>query len=118
MSPKWIMGFLMMFMIGSVIANVIDFAAPLGSITSEGTASYKLNLALESGFSVTGVLQFLGAVYSMLGWDYNFLKEGGWQILRWCLFFPISVALGFSILMWLFQSLAALGGGVLSVLRR
>lgn len=111
MATKWLIGLGIVFMLGTVISNIIEFTAPIGDPETQGTAAYWIVSAVNSFEMVTessffgaignilwGGLQLIPAIFFMLLWDYSFFT-GGWEILRWCFCFPISVGFVFSIIM-------------------
>ena len=112
MASKWLIGVTMLFLIGTVVCNVIEFQAPIGSPGTEGSAGWYVWTALNSWELVkisdmsswwnimVGLENIMVALWHMLLWQYNFL-EGDWWLIRWILLFPISVGLVFSLLITL-----------------
>ncbi len=110
MNPKWIIGLSLLFIVGNVLCSVLAMVGPLEGAPSEGhTATYWLDQCInnfsavgQGGWHVItgialGIWSFLMALANMFIWNYSFF-EGYWQILRWVVFMPISVGLGWIIL--------------------
>ena len=133
-STKWLIGLATIFVLASVIVNIIEYNAPLGSpvpVEVDGelvctSATCRLNEAIEAFNRVTtgdlaqiwpALGKFMTAFGYMLIWDYNFLG-GGWQILRWGVLFPISLGLIFSVASVLVGLLGSIVGAIGGVVGR
>ena len=110
MSIKWLIGIAMLFMLGQVVSNIIEYAAPIGDPETQGSAAYWMWSAINSfemvgqgGFwgdivdVIVGVGKLVPALFYMIIWDYAYL-EGNMAIVRWCLLFPISLGLIYGII--------------------
>ena len=107
MSVKWLIGLGVLFIVGSVIANIIDYIAPIGDPSAVGGGSYYLFSAISTWSTVeinnpltwsgafVGLGQLMIALWAMFLWEYNFLapEAGNWYLLKWLILYPISFRL-------------------------
>jgi len=104
MASKWLIGLAILFGIGVVLSNIIEYTAPMqgGATTIWNAIStwQSVNFAdVTTWWNIfTGLGQMFTAMWNMFIWNYSFL-QGDWQYLRWLICFPISLGLIFSIIM-------------------
>ena len=134
---KWLIALATIFILASIVVNIIEYNDPTGDpdpIEVGGelrctTATCYLDSAINSFNMVAegeltqiwpAIGNFMTAFGHMLIWDYNFLRDGAWQILRWGILFPVSLGLIFAVameLIGLLGSLASALGGIIGRLR-
>ncbi len=120
MNPKWIIALSFVFICGAILCNILDQLTPLGNSGTTGTATYYIDQCINNFKLVTsggiweaikgvvlGIGSFLTALGHMFIWDYNFLKEGAYNIVRWVVFMPFSFGLGWIILTYVIPSMVS-----------
>ena len=107
MSTKWLIGLGILFIVGNILANIIDMVAPVGDPGTTGTASHYLFSAISTWSTIqvnnpltwsgafVGLGQLMTALWAMFLWNYNFLDPtvSDWYLLKWVILYPISFGL-------------------------
>lgn len=99
-NPKWLIGIGVAFVLLTLISNVLE-GIYLGGVT--GT---KLQIMISLPFPPT--LSWLQNLWAMLWFDYSFF-HGGWSIIKYVFFWPVSfglvVSYGAQLLMAIFEGI-------------
>lgn len=118
---KWVVFLFMLFAIGTVISGFCEQAYVSQNGGVAVFAPFTETWATE-GSSTIGKLWSVainpdtyGAFWHMLTWDYAFFT-GTWELVRYCLFIPVSAALAFAFI-WtigpiIWQVIATAIGGI------
>lgn len=105
MKPGWLIGIGMLFISLSVVSGILeqqylgrDDAGLLYRLLNSYSEINFGNPLVAIGSMVTGSWQAIGALWGMFWFSYAFF-EGTWQIVRFAVFLPISVALAVSLVL-------------------
>lgn len=110
MKPGFIIGVVLIFILLSIVSNIMEMTAPLaaGELT-------RIDILMNPSF--TNLTGWLGNLWGMLWFDYPFLT-GGWAIVRYIFFIPVGVGMSVALAVLIGQLLATLVGGVGRLLTR
>ena len=108
MDTKWLWGLGIIFVVGTIISNILEYINPYEGVTTIWTAYSSWQAFFDSATwsnAVTGIGDTLVAIWNMFIWNYSFF-EGTWELVRWIICLPLSVALFVPLLISVAQTLA------------
>ena len=104
MSTKWLIGFIMLFVICTISSLLIEAqqfgdsqTSHLYILLSPDIPSFWNPIGAAIAY-VTVAWNYLQALWDMFWFDYSFF-EGSWQLVRFIVFVPISVGLVVSLIL-------------------
>lgn len=99
MKPGWIIGFVMAFVIMSVIASICEMntisagdMTKLQQLLQPDFPDYKIPIIGQVAGFISVAWDYIKILWSMFWFDYPFF-EGAWALARYILFIPISIGM-------------------------
>lgn len=97
MDVKWVIGLVMIFIVGSLLSGVMEMQFLSGEGDQQAVITQLFSWANFSGSGfwdisetiIVATPQVIGAFFKMLVWDYAFF-DGSYQIIRWVVCMPIT----------------------------
>lgn len=100
-NPKWLVGLMTIFIVFQVLCGLVE--------KTYGVETTRLILLMKPSLSVT----YLQTFWDMLWFNYSFF-HGGWEILKYVLFWPISIGLVISFVATIVMGLIGVLRGLFS----
>jgi len=100
MKASWIIGLWMLFIGGALLSGILEMQYLGGSESVSGVFNSLMSVPslanlnfLEIVGAVIGIVwNWIQAFWDMLWWNYAFFDDS-WAIIKWILFYPLSVAM-------------------------
>lgn len=100
-NPKWTVAFLLLFVVCTALSSIVEGAELVAGQT-------RLERFFDIGWSTLlphNLWSWMGNLFQMFWFDYAFLAESPYNLVKFFIFWPISAGLVISILMRLLTSL-------------
>ena len=115
MSPRWLMGLGMLFILLTITSNIIEqvgdttgaFSEDQVTVIEELTEVQFSSATEQEGIvlaSVDTTLTVLHAIWRMLWFDYSFF-DGNWRPVQYAVFWPITIAMLLTLALTLWRAL-------------
>lgn len=105
MNPKWLIGLGTLFVVGTLLSGLLEqqyFGSNEAGVFYRLLTSYKeiefTNPLIALGTFVSVAWTYIKDIWAMFWWNYAFF-EGSWEIVKYAIFWPISIGLVVSLVL-------------------
>ena len=104
MSPKWTIGFCMLFVLGAIFSGIVEMqylgggeTAVINRLLHPDMPSFSNPLGVVTGF-ISVVWGYIQALWEIFTWDFA-MFQGEWALVRWGLFLCLSAGMVLSLVL-------------------